>query len=210
MSTDTVIRQRLGALTRELHDALRALGYDRSLNAAAAALPDARDRLAYVATLTGDAAERVLAAVEEAQAQQSRMAARADALLARLCSIDAAAQCPDATRLPVPDPVPHDAALVADVRAYLAEVKAVTGATSAHLHTIMMAQDFHDLSGQVIKRVTEVAHNVESSLVGLLVETRPPEQPATPGTLSGPAIRASAEAVANQGEVDDLLASLGF
>ena len=212
MSTDAVIRQRLGALTRELHDALRALGYDRNLNAAAAALPDARDRLGYVATLTGDAAERVLAAVEEAQAQQSRMAARADALLEKLCSSDAAAQCADATgcRSPAHGALPHCAARVADVRSYLTEVKAVTGATCGHLHVIMMAQDFHDLSGQVIKRVTEVAHKVESSLVGLLVETRPPEQPAAPATLSGPAIRPSADAVANQGEVDDLLASLGF
>lgn len=212
MSTDMAIRQRIGALTRELHDALRALGYDRSLDAAAAALPDARDRLAYVATLTGDAAERVLAAVEEAQARQRCMAARADALLERLCGTDVAASCAHATsgRLPVHDAVPHCAALVADMRSYLAEVKAATGASSEHLHTIMMAQDFHDLSGQVIKRVTEVAHKVESSLVGLLVETRPPEQPATPETLSGPAIRGSAEAVANQGEVDELLASLGF
>ena len=193
MPAKTEVRQRLGELTRELHDALRALGLDQDLNAAAEALPDARDRLAYVATLTGRAAERVLTAVEEAQSEQGRLAEGADALLARL-----------------DEPAALDVNLVADTRAYLAAVRSGTDATQERLHAIMMAQDFHDLSGQVIKRVTDVARKVETSLVDLLVDTKPAERAVEREALAGPAIRPSADSVADQAEVDDLLASMGF
>jgi len=192
----TTVHRRLGELTRELHDALRELGYDRSLYDAAEALPDARDRLAYIATLTGRAAERVLTAVEEAQAEQERLGREATALLGDWASAPGASHADDA--------------LVARTRACLEAVASGTAATQERLHAIMMAQDFHDLSGQVIKRVTEVARRVETSLVDLLVETRPPERPTVAEPLSGPAIRPSVDTVSNQGEVDDLLASLGF
>src|SRR5687767_9038667 len=59
--------QRIGSLTRNLHDALRELGYDKDMENAVGALPDARDRLAYIADLTGKAAERALGAVEQGQ-----------------------------------------------------------------------------------------------------------------------------------------------
>jgi chemotaxis protein CheZ len=196
MGTEPNVHQRLGELTRELHDALRTLGLDRSLNAAAEALPGARDRLAYVATLTGQAAERVLTAVEEAQAAQSRIAEGAEALRAQLWSSEASAG--------VAPP------LLAGVRAYLDQVEAGTASTQERLLAIMMAQDFHDLSGQVIKRVTDVACRVEASLVELLVETQPAEVATASESLSGPVIRPSADSVSSQGEVDDLLASLGF
>lgn len=48
--------------------------------------------------------------------------------------------------------------------------------TKAHLMDIMMAQDFQDLSGQVIKKVTELAQNLERQLVQLLVEYSPEEK----------------------------------
>jgi chemotaxis protein CheZ len=96
------------------------------------------------------------------------------------------------------------------MRAYLREVASAATATQERLLAIMLAQDFHDLSGQVIKRITEVARKVESSLVELLVDTRPAEALAPGEPLAGPRIRASADSVSSQGEVDDLLASLGF
>jgi chemotaxis protein CheZ len=195
---DPTLHQRIGALTRELHDAMRALGYDRSLSAAAQALPDARDRLAYVATLTGRAAERVLCAVEEAQAEQARIADDVVALLARYSA--AAGDGTPAAR----------AELHLRTRELLERVARGTTATREQLHVIMMAQDFHDLSGQVIKRVTEVASKVEASLVDLLVETRPEHAPLEHEGLAGPPIRASSDTVSSQGEVDELLASLGF
>jgi chemotaxis protein CheZ len=200
MSTDIDpgLHRRIGALTRELHDAMRALGYDRSLGAAAQALPDARDRLAYIATLTGRAAERVLCAVEEAQAEQARIADDVASLLSHYHAAAHATTTPDA-----------DQALRLRTRELLERVAQGTCATRERLHAIMMAQDFHDLSGQVIKRVTDVASRVEASLVDLLVQTRPGPAQQEEG-LAGPAIRPSSDTVSSQGEVDDLLASLGF
>ena len=57
--------QQIGTITRQLHDALRELGVMPKLQAAAGDLPDARSRLNYVATKTGEAAGRVLDCVEQ-------------------------------------------------------------------------------------------------------------------------------------------------
>src|SRR5688572_4292389 len=71
----------VGQLTRQLHDTLAELGYDRTLQeCAAATLPDARQRLAYVVTLTEQAASRSLSAVEVATPMQETLAAGASAL----------------------------------------------------------------------------------------------------------------------------------
>ena len=89
-----------------------------------------------------------------------------------------------------------------------------------------MAQDFHDLTGQVVAKVVKLANDLEGQLVKLLVQAAPPEQaqrveaaltaalPASTGqpTLEGPVVDADGrtDVVSNQSEVDDLLASLGF
>ena len=41
----------------------------------------------------------------------------------------------------------------------------------------MMAQDFHDLTGQVVAKVVALASDLEDSLVKLLVQAAPPEGP---------------------------------
>src|SRR5262245_44617716 len=78
--TPTDMFHRIGTLTRNLHDALRQLGYDKTVENAVQSLPDARDRLAYIATLTGKAAERALAAVEAGKQQQDVIEAEAKRL----------------------------------------------------------------------------------------------------------------------------------
>ena len=50
--------QRIGALTRMLRDNMRELGLDKEIERAAQAIPDARDRLSYIASMTEQAAER--------------------------------------------------------------------------------------------------------------------------------------------------------
>jgi chemotaxis protein CheZ len=66
------VYQRIGHLTRTLHDALRELGYDKELQGTRDQLPDARDRLTYIARVTGEAAEKVLNAVDQARVVQER------------------------------------------------------------------------------------------------------------------------------------------
>jgi len=94
------------------------------------------------------------------------------------------------------------------------DVEARTARIDNHLTDIMMAQDFHDLTGQVVAKVVSLANELEDSLVKLLVSVVPPEQreKVDANVLNGPVVNAEGrtDVVTNQGEVDDLLASLGF
>ena len=97
---------------------------------------------------------------------------------------------------------------------FVKEVEARTARIDNHLTDIMMAQDFHDLTGQVVAKVVTLANDLEDSLVKLLVQVVPPEQreKVDPNILQGPVVNPAGrtDVVADQGEVDDLLASLGF
>ena len=97
--------------------------------------------------------------------------------------------------------------------AYLDQTQGATAETKQHLMNIMMAQDFQDLTGQVIKKVTELAHGLEQQLLQLLVDYAPPEikREVDTGLLNGPQINPIGnDVVAGQAQVDDLLDSLGF
>ena len=108
---------------------------------------------------------------------------------------------------------------------FVQDVEVTTRRVDAHLTDIMVAQDFHDLTGQVVAKVVNLANDLETQLVKLLVQAAPPEQahkveaalthshePAGEPKLDGPVVNAEGrtDVVANQSEVDDLLASLGF
>ena len=192
----------VGQLTRQLHDTLVELGYDQSLQeCAAATLPDARQRLAYVVTLTEQAAIRSLTAVELATPVQQTLAAGASALCGRWDALMRGEAS-----------VEEFKRLAHETRDYLRAVPDQTEATRAHLGEIVMAQEFQDLTGQVLKRVTELASDLETQLLKLLVENAPLpiRDPQVLGLLNGPAIGGGSEIVANQAQVDDLLESLGF
>jgi chemotaxis protein CheZ len=198
--------QRIGLITRRLHDALRDLGYDKTLASAVDGLPDARARLAYIAKLTGESANKVLNAAEFARAAQDEMRQGADALKARW-SGETAASLGN----------PMGETLVKDTNAFLLSLSASTELTNHHLTEIMLAQDFHDLTGQVIRKVVDLAQTLEEQLLALLMETTPPEQRAKlqadeTGRLSGPVVHAEgrADIVTNQSQVDEMLESLGF
>jgi chemotaxis protein CheZ len=192
--------RRVGQLARTLHNALRELGYDQAIESAASFLPDTRDRLTYIATLTGQAAERVLGAVEHGQGLQRAIESDAQALDARWQQLYAGQLSVDAFRQ-----------LAGDTRDFVGGLPQRAQQTNAQLLEIMMAQDFHDLTGQVIKKVVELARNLETQLVALLVETSKIERPDA-GGLSGPVVCAEGrtDVVTGQQQVDDLLESLGF
>jgi len=191
--------QQLGLITRQLHDTLNQLGVMPKLQQSAEGLSDARSRLGYVVQKTGEAAEKVLNSVEMAKQEHADMAV-ATRRLAQ--SIEA-------------DPV--KALASGAVFNYVQEVEAATARIDSHLTDIMMAQDFHDLTGQVVSKVVKLAIDLEDSLVKLLVQAAPAELAAPvemvdSGELSGPVVNPEGrtDVVSNQNEVDDLLASLGF
>jgi len=188
--------QQLGSITRLLHDTMQQLGVMPKLQVAAEGLPDARSRLTYIATKTADAANKVLTSVEQAKADHHQISAATRALAAMI----------------VADPV--KAVASGAVLNFVQDVEAATGRIDAHLTDIMMAQDFHDLTGQVVTKVVTLANDLEDSLVKLLVQVVPEDmrEQVDPNVLNGPVVNPEGrtDVVANQGEVDDLLASLGF
>jgi chemotaxis protein CheZ len=104
-------------------------------------------------------------------------------------------------------------ALAADTRTYFAEAPPKLKISNDQLMAIIMAQDFQDLTGQVIKKVVEVVQGMETQLLSVLIEAMPEERKAaaSEGLLNGPVINAAGkDVVTNQAQVDDLLESLGF
>jgi chemotaxis protein CheZ len=188
--------QQIGAITRLLHDTMQQLGVMPKLQMAAEGLPDARSRLNYIANKTAEAAEKVLNSVDHAKAEHVRITEQTRGLAAQLQA----------------DPV--KAVASGAVLNFVGDVEARTQTIDAHLTDIMMAQDFHDLTGQVVAKVVALASDLEDSLVKLLVQVVPPDQrdKVDPSMLNGPVVspEGRTDVVANQGEVDDLLASLGF
>lgn len=193
----------IGHLTRKLHDTLRQLGYDKALEKAVEIMPDTRDRLSYIAVMTEQAAERALTATEIAQPLQEKLESGATVLgtkwqqlLDNRLSIDEFKQ------------------LVTQTRDYLNEVPQHTKATNAQLLEIMMAQDFQDLTGQVIKKIIDMAQQMERDMLQLLLAATPPEKKTEVDSslLNGPVINPAGrtDVVTDQGQVDDLLESLGF
>ncbi|EYC50000.1 chemotaxis protein CheZ [Hylemonella gracilis str. Niagara R] len=212
-----VVHHKLGLLTRQLHDALQGLGLAEKLHGSAIELPDARSRLTYIAKLTGEAAEKVLNRVDQAKSQNDHMGAQTKHMIALLAS----------------DPVA--AVAKGHVMNFLTDLEKTNTDLDQHLTEIMMAQDFHDLTGQVIARVLNLASNIEDQLIALLIQTAPADvqerlkqqteqmdaekmaakTPLTPDTvkLGGPVVdpeKMASEVVTDQSQVDDLLASLGF
>lgn len=194
---------RIGQMTRQVHNTLRALGGDAMLQEAVQAIPDARERLHYIAQMTEQAASRVLNATDIAQPIQSRIGADAGKLQARWDQLFANQLSVDEFK-----------ALSGETRGFLGEVVEGSRATNAQLMEIMMAQDFQDLTGQVIKKVAELAQTLETELLQVLLEVTPPAKRGDKheGLMNGPVVSAEGrdDVVSSQQQVDDLLDSLGF
>jgi chemotaxis protein CheZ len=194
----------IGQLTRRLHDSLGALGYDGMLQNAAHAFPDARERLAYVASMAEQSAVRCLTAIEAAKPLQDTLNTGANGLAQEWDRLFQGNLPMDQFR---------DLAL--RTRDYLGKVPAATDATNAQLTEIMMAQDFQDLTGQVIKKITDMVQDVEHQLLKLLIDHAPAERRVaaeSAGLLNGPVINTNGrdDVVTSQAQVDELLESLGF
>lgn len=195
---------KIGHMARVLHDTLGQLGYDKLIEKAVSSLPDAKDRLAYVANLTEQAACRVLNATDIANPLVEDMSSRSKALGSDWDKAFANQLSTEQFRQ-----------LAVDTRVFLnQQLPEKTQATHAQLTEIMMAQDFQDLTGQVIKKIVVLAQELESSLMSLLLEVVPETKRTEElnSLMNGPVVNAEgrADVVVNQEQVDDLLDSLGF
>lgn len=192
--------QRIARLTRMLRESMRELGLDHAIKDAAQSIPDARERLSYVGRMTEQAANRVLNAAEQVQPLQEELATDATVLRDRWIQADEKGDSLE------------QAELIADTRQFLQDIPNKAQQTQENLMEIIMAQDFQDLTGQVINGMLGVIGSLETELVQVLVDSVPPEKrEETESLINGPAIDTSADNVlAAQDEVDDLLSSLGF
>ncbi|MCB1957664.1 MAG: protein phosphatase CheZ [Rhodocyclaceae bacterium] len=201
-SCDAVFN-RIGQMTRHLHNSLRELGYDQALQEAAEAIPDARQRLVYIAQMTEQAASRVLNATDVARPIQDKLQGDAAALEARWDKLFASQLSTDDFK-----------SLATETKQFIGQVRAGSKATNDQLMEIMMAQDFQDLTGQVIKKVVEMAQTLEQQMLAVLIESMPAERKKerNEGLMNGPVIKSEGrdDVVTSQEQVDDLLESLGF
>ncbi len=200
----------IGKLTRELHETLHNFNLDNRLTAIAAQeIPDAKDRLEYVLSLTADAANKTMDAVERGLTITDKIKDEASALnegwlKVRNKELEAV----------------EFRNLCSKTEGYISATAEESVELHGLLHNALMAQDFQDLTGQIIKRVIEVVHDVEESLVDTIKTfgDMPGYNEAIEGTekyqkeMAGPAIKAEKrdDVVQSQDDVDDLLSSLGF
>ena len=197
---------RLGAITREMHEAFSVLGGSTELHQVVEEFPNARERLSHVGKMTEDAANKVLNLVDTAKPECDDLAKRGEELAQSLTRMAATQDLS----------VERARALMGVCGKFAERTAGFASKQGDILSDIMMAQDFQDLSGQVIKKVIDIINRTELQLVQLLIDSAPNAAEAQSKTveftgqtheLQGP--QASDKAL-GQSDVDDLLASLGF
>jgi chemotaxis protein CheZ len=208
---ESTLFQEIGKLTRNLHEALKTPAVDDRIAALAEEeMPDARKRLQHVVKMTDDAAHRTLNAVEESLPLTEGLRDRAGELGAswnRFLQRDM--------------PVEEFRGLSREIGEFLGQVSDDSVVINKNLSDVLMAQDFQDLTGQVIDRVLNLVQEVEDKLVELIrvsgkalghaEEVEQFEQQER-DKLAGPAVPGmeAGDTLTDQDDVDDLLSSLGF
>lgn len=215
---DQKLYQEVGRLTRSLHESIRNFQIDAQNTEQVEALSkmtDASDRLGYVVEMTSKAANTTLDLVEETMPMASRIKEDAEAIRK------------DWARLRRREMKPAEFRdLYGRIDLFLDRLSSDADKVYASLSNILMAQDFQDLTGQVIAKVTNLVKEVEESLVGLVVMAGSVDQltgivheglekntaPADSLQGEGPQMHAQEreDTVSSQDDVDDLLSSLGF
>lgn len=201
---ETELYQDMGKLTRELHDAIANFGMDdRIATMAEHSIPDARERLRYVISKTDEAANTTLEAVEESIpicADLNDEALKLHALWQKFTNRELNA---DEFRQ-----------LSKDINNFFLRTYSLDK-VKGHLTDVLLAQEYQDLTGQIIKKVINLVGEVEDNLVNLIKltgATGKTKEKESSKSLDGPPVPglAHADTVSGQDEVDDLLSSLGF
>ena len=203
----------VGKLTRQLHDSLKNFQIDPSLNSLLEEdIPDAKKRLNHVIDMTEQAANRTMDAVESCLPI-------ADQLTQQLGKIQPQWQKLMQRQMQLSE----FKVLCHSLDSFFQQANSDSNALNSLLTDVLMAQDYQDLTGQILRRVIELVREVEESLIGLLTafgqsslmaqaEAKPAKSKPKAHEAEGPIIDAAErdDVVSGQDDVDDLLSSLGF
>jgi len=208
---DNHLFQELGKMTREIHDSIMKFRMDsRITDLAETDIPDAKDRLEYVITMTEKAANTAMAVIEEGSPVAEKLGAEASVLKAQWQKFRKRELSADELRT-----MGHD------VEAFFDESDLMMSKLLSGFTEILMAQDFQDLTGQIIRQVINLVNEIETNLVALvkiqgenqMAESEPQQKKTEETKLEGPQVpgkETSDDVMKGQDDVDDLLASLGF
>ncbi len=214
ITRDKTLFVEVGRLTRTLHESIRNFhidGQTESSQQEVSKIEDASDRLSYVVDMTNKAANRTLDLVEETMPIASTIHSEAQQLKSDWTRLQRKEMKPDEFR-----------ELSGRISIFLSRLCEDSEKLNGNLANILLAQDFQDLTGQVINRVTGLVKEVETNLVNLVRMAGKVDQ--ITGTVhelekkesgiegEGPQIKSQerVDVVSSQDDVDDLLSSLGF
>lgn len=206
--TDKKVIGHPGQLARVLHNCLSELGYDWRLRQASREISNSKDGLNYIASKTTQAAECSLLAVENASPILNNLSTDAANLHKLWCQI------PETTAAIIASqPILNNA--LKQTLNFLNNVSSQTASTQACLTEIMIAQNFHDLTGQVIQNISRTIETVEQEMLQLLTNDSANEGreiKSDNGLLNGPIVNPQKrdDVYANQAQVDNLLTKLDF
>ena len=205
---ESSLYQELGMLTREIHDTIRSFASDDRIAALAQEeIPDAKERLNYIVTKTDEAAHRTMTGAEETVSMIDTFNQRAEVMRDRWRQFRNR-ELSKQEFVVLNDDLDHFLEAIGD------ESQAIHG----KMTEIMLAQDYQDITGQMIKQVVNMVQEIEEKLVRLVTisgssvtdaesrEDKNAEQGQGPQLPSA----SRSEVAQSQGDVDDLLASLGF
>ena len=207
---NTELFAEIGKLTRQLHDSLTNFQLDsRISDLATADIPDAKERLNYVITRTEEAANKTMDAVEA-------IFPVVDTIQSQIKTVNPLWSKLMNNKLDLTE----FKSLCIDIDALLTHTDKETEHMRALMTDVLMAQDFQDLTGQVIRKVIELVREVEDSLINMLtafginsdnaLEQSKPK--VGDNLVEGPIVDSQKrdDVVDSQDDVDDLLSSLGF
>lgn len=210
---DESLYQEIGHLTRALHESIKNFKLDSQVSGSD--IDEAHEGLAYVVDMTAKAANKTMDKVEESLP------------LAESIANESAEIHQEWQRFLKKEMQPAEfRELTKRINTFLDSTNGNTRKLNSNLNDILLAQDFQDLTGQVIQKVTTMVTDVESRLVNLVAmaghvdqmtgiqheDVEAEEVEADPNKGEGPQIKAEEkeDVAANQDDVDDLLSSLGF
>jgi chemotaxis protein CheZ len=205
---ETHLFNEVGRLTRQLHDAMASFSLDSKIAVMAEHdIPDAKERLHYVITMTEQAANQTLTVVEELLPISEQLANQSGQLSEKWGRF-----------LGRELPFAEFKSMSEEISMHFDYSKNALDSLHTGLNDILMAQGFQDITGQIIRRVIDLVQDLETNMVKMIsISSRKPlqnEPPAAHKDLPGPVVPGvddrDGDVAGSQVDVDDLLSSLGF